>query len=49
LALELEIPEKEADVFLAALRNKFGDVIKNLEVLTIVKEFKYSHFDKKVI
>ena len=47
LALELEIEESKLDDFVTELRNKFGDVIKNLEVLSIRKEFKYTYLTQK--
>lgn len=40
---EMEIEENKIDDFITELRSKFGDIIKNIEVLTIVKDFKYTH------
>jgi len=47
LNLELEIEDKDFDQFLADLRNKFGNLIKNMEVLGIREEFKYTYLTQK--
>ena len=47
LNIELEIEEHKLDGLIVELRNKFGDVIKNLEVLSIVEEFKYTYLTQK--
>ena len=47
LNIEIEIGETKLDEFVAELRNKFGDIIKNMEVLTIKDEFKYTYLTQK--
>lgn len=47
LNLEVEIEEEKLNQLIVDLRNKFGDVIKNLEVLTVKDEFKYTYLTQK--
>ena len=47
LNLDVEIEEQKLDALVAELRNKFGDVIKNIEILTIKDEFKYTSLTQK--
>jgi len=47
LTLELEIEDSMLDGFVAELRNKFGGIIKNMEILTIKETFKYTYLTQK--
>ncbi|GEM_PF-812834 len=43
LVLEIEIQDTNLDKLVTELRNKFGDIIKNIEILTVKEEFKYTY------
>jgi len=47
LIIELEIEDSRLDGFVAELRNKFGGIIKNMEVLTVKETFKYTYLTQK--
>ncbi|MDD5163157.1 MAG: AsnC family transcriptional regulator [Candidatus ainarchaeum sp.] len=43
LSLELEASEKKLDEFIVILREKFWDIIKNIEILTLRESLKYTY------
>ena len=44
LNIEIESTEKEMHEIISKIREKFGDIIKNIEILNANKAYKYSYF-----